>query len=932
MLIIHRHWPLFLIVFLGLPYLSGCENVEITPSEYVANAEDFLDKGELRSAVIELKNALRKDPNTLKARWLLGRIYLEQGAGASAEKEFRWAVELGMAPEAAAIPLARALLLQGKHQQVIDSAIHPTRLPEAERTELLALKANAYLRLGKSDKAEEFYDTVLSIKADNPEALTGKALLLVAQNQRDEARKQLATVLKAIPDFASAWGLLGLIELQEGNLEQAEEAYNKAMQDPIRKDANQQSRALVRIGLKKYDQAAEDIKALRQRYRKNPHVDYLDGLLHFKQKHFDQALGFFDAVLGRLPNHMPAQLYGGATNAILGNYSSAQNLLHRYLSRDPQNIMVKRLLAHVELESGNPAEAEKLGLAVLGEASDDVMTMNILADALSNLGDPGAAVDYLKQVVVAQPDSASARTRLGTMLATEGKVKEGFRELEQALALDPQLHRAADMIIRQHLRAGDLNKALTAAREHRDVQPNAVPAHMLLGIVHLARKERDAASKAFQQALEIEPTNVPANSGLALIAIQEKKLEKAEAYYRDSLKHHPDDLQTLMNLAKLEIMQGDEASVQSVLEDTIKRHPTDLEPRLLLSRLYLLAGQADKAINTVRDVRSQHPESKNLLGLLAESELAAGRYAEAKMTLTRLAKLVPEDPRVHLFLSQAYEGLNDREKMAEALERAAVLDPDLVPAQLSLARLAMQDKKTDEAEIRIGALKTKAGAVDNPALVFTEAQLAEITDDLPGAVTAYQHLFDLKQSSVNFSRLSRAQWNAGDRDRAVKELEQWVREHPNDRRVLLELAQRYVTLQRTQEAIAIYKSVLEALPDNALALNNLASLLSETAPQAALGYAERVYVLFPGDPAVMDTLAGALLSTGDRKRAERLIKRALAQRPQNLSFRYHHAKILEADGRSDEAKRVLDETLRRRDNFPGRVKAEAMLKRLKAGS
>jgi tetratricopeptide (TPR) repeat protein len=93
--------------------------------------------------------------------------------------------------------------------------------------------------------------------------------------------------------------------------------------------------------------------------------------------------------------------------------------------------------------------------------------------------------------------------------------------------------------------------------------------------------------------------------------------------------------------------------------------------------------------------------------------------------------------------------------------------------------------------------------------------------------------------------------------------------------------------------------VLEIDTENGLALNNLASLLSETDAKAALAYAERAYTLFPEDPNVMDTLAGALLSSGHTERAARMNERALASQPDNPAFLQRRAQILEAKGRTD---------------------------------
>ena len=85
------------VLFITL-LLVGCDGIgQRTDAEYVERAQDHLDKGELRAASIELKNALVQNPNHPQARWLLGKIYLEFGQYAAAEKELTRARDLSHA-------------------------------------------------------------------------------------------------------------------------------------------------------------------------------------------------------------------------------------------------------------------------------------------------------------------------------------------------------------------------------------------------------------------------------------------------------------------------------------------------------------------------------------------------------------------------------------------------------------------------------------------------------------------------------------------------------------------------------------------------------------------------------------------------------------------------------------------------------------------
>src|SRR3546814_3715040 len=54
---------------------------------YYEAAAKLVEQGDLRAAVIELKNALQRDPANAVARLLLGEVYLRLGDGAAAEKE-----------------------------------------------------------------------------------------------------------------------------------------------------------------------------------------------------------------------------------------------------------------------------------------------------------------------------------------------------------------------------------------------------------------------------------------------------------------------------------------------------------------------------------------------------------------------------------------------------------------------------------------------------------------------------------------------------------------------------------------------------------------------------------------------------------------------------------------------------------------------------
>ena len=73
--------------------LSACGRDD--PAGLIGSARDYQAKGDHNAAVIQLKNVLQKQPENGEARLMLGRSALTLGDAATAEKEFRKALEHG---------------------------------------------------------------------------------------------------------------------------------------------------------------------------------------------------------------------------------------------------------------------------------------------------------------------------------------------------------------------------------------------------------------------------------------------------------------------------------------------------------------------------------------------------------------------------------------------------------------------------------------------------------------------------------------------------------------------------------------------------------------------------------------------------------------------------------------------------------------------
>ncbi|HZV64569.1 MAG TPA: tetratricopeptide repeat protein, partial [Telluria sp.] len=75
--------------------ISGC-NRGGSAKELMADALQFQQKGDIKAATIQLKNAVAKSPEDGEVRMALAGVYNQTGDAVSAEKEVRKAISLGI--------------------------------------------------------------------------------------------------------------------------------------------------------------------------------------------------------------------------------------------------------------------------------------------------------------------------------------------------------------------------------------------------------------------------------------------------------------------------------------------------------------------------------------------------------------------------------------------------------------------------------------------------------------------------------------------------------------------------------------------------------------------------------------------------------------------------------------------------------------------
>lgn len=906
--------------------LAACGN-SVSDVEYVQHAQDLLDKGELNSAAIELKNALQQNPKNPQARRMLGVVNFEVNDMSGAEKELRKARELGVADEAVLPLLARALLSQAKYEDLDALSLQHLSVGLA-KAEVLSAQGLGKLAQRKPDEARKFIGQAVQMAADSPYVGAARAQLLAADGDYAAARKELNRVLAVDKKYALAWSLLGTLQKSQKKFAEAEESYTKAIEYRRAHTTDLLDRAMVRIQLNKYEAAQKDVDILLKRLPRHPGVNYAQGLIYLHTDKLEAAKNAFEASLRADDRQLPPKYYLALINLRLGNFEQADDYGERAFAAAPTSVEVRKVLAAIKLKKREFAQAEELVQPIVAARKDDADAMNLLASALFAQNMADKAVPLLQQLLSLQPDSAMIELRLGAALLAVGNVDDGVAHIEKSLEKDPEQSLARLLLVRHYVDQKQLDKAMQVANAYRDSKPDSPAPWNLIGSLFLKEGDEPAAVKAFDRARSLAPGDPEANFNLAALAAKANDFQKARGYYEDVLRQHKDHLDTLLKLAALDAVEKKEPQMVEHLKQAVSAHPKAARPSVMLARYYLIKGEVEKVAPLIVELNSQDKNSSSALEVLAMSQLAQKQYSEAKYNLGQLIERTPEVAQLHFLLATAYAGLKDMKAMEQELQKTVELAPNHIAAHLALARLALLQKRRDKAQEQVALLEKLAPK--HSEVLYLQALLARSEGDQSDAKDLLEEVFAMAPNTQTMFSLAQQKWVMGDSEGALKIQEEWTKGHPDDLAALAALAGTYGQEGAQDKAIAQYMLVLQKDAKNVVALNGLAWNLRDSQPAKALEYAKKANELVPNSVPVLDTLAMVQLSNNHVKEAQRTIARALEKAPENPSLQYHSALIAFTAGDKFSAKEALETLLGRDADFPEKKEAQELLRKLRA--
>ena len=363
------------------------------------------------------------------------------------------------------------------------------------------------------------------------------------------------------------------------------------------------------------------------------------------------------------------------------------------------------------------------------------------AEAAIEKRDYTAAEPLLNKIVAADPANYTAWFDLGFVYNALGQTEPSIAAYRKSVAAKPDvfesnlnlglmLAKASQPDAEQYLRAA------TTLKPTAQIEEGQARAWLSLAHVLETSKPQEAIA-AYRHVAMLRPNDPEPHLAAGALLEKQNQFSEAEAEYKDAIKLDPSNSDAYVGMANIYMRGKRFPEAEEILRKLTALRPDDAGAHMQLGRVLAASTKYDDALAELEKAQKLSPDDLSIKRDMADIYSETGKYDLAETLYRALLAANTKDAETHASLGNVLLKQRKFPEAEQELIAAIQLKPDFAAAYGDLANAADQNKNYP---LAIKALDARARLVPEPPLSFFLR------------ATAYDHLRDYKQASLNYHR------------------------------------------------------------------------------------------------------------------------------------------------------------------------------------
>ncbi len=752
--------------------LTGC--TEKDPQQFIKEGQVLFEKGDLKEAQVQFKNALQLNPQLAEAYYGLALLDEKEKNWSAMKKNLEDTltndpnhieahIKLGLINR-----LAKQLDLAKKH---VAAALKLS----TDNIDATMLKASIYHDEGQEDKAMELLGKILGKDNLNAEAISLKTSILLSEKQYDKALAVINFGIEAHPELLG----LGMLKIQ---------LYQE---------------------LKNEDGIINTFKILISRHPKNKTLYYSQLKALIDMGRFKQAEKELYKTINIFPKDVDMKLLL-VTSVSHRDKIEAEKLLKEYITTHPKKQAFKFRLAEYYIANQRIPEAKslltgivnadpigqeglkaKIQLASLAwmrkdkDTTSKIVEEALATDATNSDGlmlrsrlrldnkDIDLAISDLRIVLRDQPNSEQAMLLMAKAYLLQGEMEMARSYWRKVLEVNRSSMPAIIPLTTMLLKRGDIDRALELINKSIKADPKNPTLLELLFKLHISQKDWVGAEVVINTIKETAQREVAAQILEAVLAQNRNQYKQAIQIYKGVLSSQPNNIIALKGLAQSYQAFGDQVEWISYLKIFTKKNPMNIQALNMLGRAYSRRGEWEVAQKTLQQVVQAKSKSSETYSLLASVLLQQGKSEEATETYLLGLQSIPDNTELLMKLAKQYERTKQFDKAIVIYDSLIKRFPDGLEIVNNLAYILVTFNADDASKKRALMLVKgfKGMGRDNPFWLDTYGWVLLKVGDIKTAIIILQKaIAGVKDNAAMHYHLAEAFYAAGEIEKSKAEV------------------------------------------------------------------------------------------------------------------------------------------------------------------